>query len=259
VDVLDKLDHLGVLLGRQVTVSRDARSRVIEIHAFGVPTVIRKSVMDMSRDLGTERQRHVVLRRDAPAAQPLARTRPTARLRDEAVYRGPIAADAELRRFLLSNGHGVDIDSATRTFANRVIDRSRQAVMEAGIIRDLLAAFSHDERASMDRQTSQQFGRLIQQHAHAVQQQTALLRLDLQPVFGLASLPETVFLSSSFDEEPRAIASRLFVLATRNDEAVRAGFALSSGHESVDGFLTGEVWTTLRETEDVATRLENRF
>jgi hypothetical protein len=145
-----------------------------------------------------------------------------------------------------------------REYSRRVMDRSRQALLHAGVLHDLTQRFPADDLARAGDASRSGWRAMIASHAQDVQRYTALLRLDLQPVFFQAPPSESRAAAESPGETPLDLGDRIFALAGVHDAAVRRAFTLSTATDTELEVGTADFWRTLRATEELAQVLAGR-
>jgi len=242
VDLLQRLDRVGALLGREASVIRTPDRR-IDVRAVVESDARKRELLNALDDPHRAAIIELDVRTIADATSRRAASRaPSPAVRDVGVS-GTMALYDDLRR------HFGD-DKDVLQFANEMLARSNQALLHAGAVRDLIARFTPTDLSTMTDLARDQWRGLVTEHANGVQRETALLRLSLQPVLFPSRVVDAVVHTSPVTATE--MAEHLFAQVLAHDEAVRAGFAVSSRAASdLDVKRDGFLWS-LHAAEDLA-------
>jgi hypothetical protein len=164
-----------------------------------------------------------------------------------------IPADLDLRRYLSTKGiTGGQLDVEISRFANRAIIHARAALSRASALKRLTDRFSAEDLRTLDPEARAKWLEMIREHARAFQNETALLRRDLEPVFNGSSAnsdgPEQILDDASLIRA----ANRLVEFARSNNEAVQSSFTLSSSANPGVAVKAAPFWRSLKSSEALA-------
>jgi len=230
VEVLQLLNQAGADLGEQVSVTRTPNG-LFSVQGI-VDTSNRKD--EILRALSSVKANPAVKVDVQTVAEALKQTK-QARSSEQLTFEqaqpvsNVLSADADLRRYFLAKGiSGAGLDAEISRFANRAIVHARAALFRASALKRLTDRFSPDELRTLDPEARTKWLSMIREHARAFQNETALLRRELEPVFSGSSAlgdgPEQIIDDASL---VRA-ANRLVGFARASNEAVQSLFTLSS-------------------------------
>jgi RNA polymerase sigma factor (sigma-70 family) len=126
-----------------------------------------------------------------------------------------------------SQNNEIAIDGKIRQFANRVLNRSSEALMHAWVLRRYIRWISPADYGNLDYDTREKWRTIIREHLVAVGKETGQLLQHLKPIFFSA-------MSVASDEgnidqlsTPWRDVELLFQMASANDKAIRAAFSIS--------------------------------
>ena len=140
---------------------------------------------------------------------------------------------AELRRhFSNASGGSPDddrVDQAIRSFAARVVGRSRRVLSHAIELRQLKERFSGPQISVLTPAAKAKWFSLIKNHADALRRETSALREDLAPIFftNAGAGSESGSMQITTDADLIVAIERLYKLASSVDETVRSAFSAS--------------------------------
>jgi len=165
-----------------------------------------------------------------------------------------IAVDKELRQYFAGrNLPESQIDEAIRQFSDRAIRRSLQVVKHAAALKALAQRFSPEDLRTLDPDAKGKWLLLIRQHADRLQQESAVLRREVAPVFpGVAPSSGAAIAGIQNDAELARVVQRLFQLCSENDRAIRLAFSISPNATSNYAIKSAQFWQSLRVAESLA-------
>ena len=100
---------------------------------------------------------------------------------------------------------------------------------------------------------------MIRGHADVIRRESASLRQELAPVFsGGDSGTSGSEIGVNDDTDLALAAERLFALCGSIDRSVRSAFSLSASASTASAIKARQFWSSLRETEDLAKKVEAR-
>lgn len=263
LEVLRLLSGVGADLGEQITVTRtttgqlrveglvDSEQRKEEVLAALGP--VRKnaavvvSVSTVADALAQQNSRNEAL---GPSTVLKAQTQSNA---------API--EPTLRRYFSSQGRSEkDVDEEVRSFCGLVLQNSMETMLHAWALKRLGQRFSLEDLSELSPEAKATWYSLIREHASAFNRRASNLRLQLAPIFPLASSTTDELGVSAIDNDAallKAIES-LFHEATSNDQLIRAAFAVSTATTSADALKTQRFWISFRKVEARARAIANR-
>jgi hypothetical protein len=169
-----------------------------------------------------------------------------------------VAIDNELRDYLSRKDAtlktGDRLDEAVRSFSSRMVNRGYRALFHAIELRRLINRFASVDLHTITPDARAKWLRMVREHAEALEQETAALRQDLEPVFfsGSSSIAaEEIEIASDLDLA-RAV-ERLHKLALANNDAIRAAFTISA--RSSNRVKSSQFWRSLTSAEKLAARI----
>jgi hypothetical protein len=260
IEVLGLLNQAGATLGEEVSVARvlDGPLRVEGV----VENAERKR--EILATLAPFKDHPAVKLQIETPEEAAARLQQLRQLSDQGAVQiqeaaptsGAIPLDAEVRRYLTARGTTADkLDEAVNQFANRTLKRSRQAMLYAWSLRNLVGRFSPNELRALEAQARVKWLSLIGEHAHGYQREVAALRKELGPILNAES-PADDKVGEIADEADLARAVlRLNDLGAGADDAIRSAFTLS-----VNGALaikSPQFWRTLSSAASLAQKIES--
>jgi len=255
IEVTDLLNRIKANLGEQVSMSRTVRG-ALRVEAL-VETEDRKA--EMLRALGPiigNPAVQVDVRTVAEAAQ---RQQQESRSRDATsqeveVANSRIPADSELRAYFSARVVGSDaVEQEIDRYAGRVMNHSRQALLQASALKDLVERFSPAEVQALSPEARDKWLGMIREHAEAYRREVAALRQELTSVFG--SRPG----EGAGEANPARAAGRLLQMSYANDDAVRSAFTVSQDGRTTAGIKSEQFWRSLSAAEKLAAEIQNAY
>ena len=158
-----------------------------------------------------------------------------------------------MRAYFSSRLVGNDaIEREIDRYATRVMNHSRQALLQASALKRLVERFSPEDVRALSPEARSKWRGMIHQHARACRREVGALRQQLGTIFGArASNPEMDHLSNSIQR-----ANRLVELSYANDDAVRSAFTISADSRATGGIKTDAFWRSLATLERLASTIE---
>jgi len=181
--------------------------------------------------------------------------RPTdATVREVEVANGRVPADSQLRSYFASRlGESEAVDEESKRFANRAMNHSRNALLQAAALRRLVNRFSSEEIRELTPEARNKWLAMIDQHARAYRREVQTLQSELKPIFQQSS-PSTQPKMRT-DESLIQLADRLVQLSYANDESVRSAFTVSVDENDMVLNST-KFWHSLAEAEALAEAIQ---
>ena len=256
IEVTYLLNRIKADLGEQVSLSRTA-SGALRVEALA-ENEQRKS--EILRALGPVRNNPAVKIEVSTVAE-AAKRQPdrsnNTTTRDVEVANNPVPADPELRAYFSGRLAGREgIDAEINNYTNRVMGRSRGALLHASALKKLVARFSPEDLRGLAPDARTKWLGMIHEHALGCQREVALLKQELRMVFGGSgeSGPEDVSEASL-----RQAAGRLVELSYRHDEAVRSAFTISSESRGAAAIKSNQFRLTLSSAEKLAAAIDRIY
>ncbi len=264
VEVLQRLNQAGTLLGEQVSLKRtqegtlrvegivDTEQRKNEIlQALEVVAhnpAVRLNVETVAAVL--EAQKHKTAQQSRSESSSAITIQPVE------VTQAQIPVYVELRQYL-SRAKGIpndQVDQEIRRITKRVLDHSIQARLHALALKQIVERFSPADLQTMDPEARRQWRSLISEHVQMFLRESTALRRELEPIFSTAAPAETA-LEVTTDAELTRAAKRLFELASANDESVSNSFSLYAGNQGAAPVKSAVFWRSFRSAEKLAEKI----
>ena len=262
VEVLGLLHRAGADLGEQVIVIR-TREGQLRVEGL-VDTEQRKA--QLVRALESVRSNPAVRIEistvaEAVKRQSAAKSSPESIVVERQEVARSITADSDLRRYFSAKGVTADqVDQEVTRLTNRIVNRSVQVMTHAWAIKRLAERFTPEQLNALAPDARAKWLAIVRPHAHSVRQETASLRLELQPVFPSAASAaggdEKIEISNDADLL-RAI-ERLFEVCAANDRMVSSAFAIKSQTTNVSDLQGSQFWRSLRRAENLAAKISGQ-
>ncbi len=258
VEVLQRLNQAGALLGEQVSLTR-TREGLLRVQGIVETDQRKREIINALGSVANDPAVRVELQ---TVNEAVARQKPSTSggvtVQQLESSKSTITVDSELRKYFSSNKglSGDQLEQQIRVFSDRMMSHSRQARRHALALKQITERFSAEELRSLDPAARAQWRTLVSEHARAFQQELSALRRELQPVFaaGGASEERSDLEIASEADFARA-ARRLFDLAAGNDDAVRTAFSISDENASVVRIKSPQFWRSLATAESLAARI----
>ncbi|HEY6242466.1 MAG TPA: hypothetical protein VIX17_00890 [Pyrinomonadaceae bacterium] len=252
VEVLSLLSRVGADLDDQTTVTRTSEGR-LRVSGI-VDTDQRKAeIVHALASVASNPAVKIEVETVAEAMKRRAREKSSSGVQsvDQVeISESAIPAHEELRRYF-SKGSEEEIGR----FAERMVNRSAQAMSHAGVLRRLVKQFSQEDLRTMNPEARDKWLGMIRAHARAFQGETAALRRDLQPIFfpnapaGAASNDGIVVTD---DASLLRAVERLYELGAANDQVIRAAFTTSSVQSAASAIKSAQFFRSLKSAEVLA-------
>lgn len=160
-----------------------------------------------------------------------------------------VAVDKALRDYF--SKQGVAVDDAVSSFSSRTVNRAYRALFQAIALRRLVNRFANVDMRKVAPDSRAKWLEMIREHAGAVERETATLREELEPIFFAGATSDAIEkFGIASDADLAAAVERLHKLALANNEAIRAGFTISS--RSSAAVKSMQFWHALRKAETIA-------
>lgn len=159
----------------------------------------------------------------------------------------------ELRRYYSRAALEDDrVDQAVRSFAARVVGRSRRILSHAIELRQLKERFSSPQVLTSDAKVK--WFSLIQNHTGALRRETSALREDLAPIFFINedSGSDSGSIQISTEADLAMAIDRLYKLASSVDQTVRSAFTTSSDDRAAELIKSSRFSASLIAAEKMA-------
>ena len=162
-----------------------------------------------------------------------------------------VAADEELRAYFTKHPAG-PTDEAIRSYSSRVVNRAYSALFHAIELKKLIGRFANVDMRTVAPDARAKWLSMLRQHASAFARENALLRQEIQPIFGSGlALPAAEEFSIQSDADLARAVERLHKLALSNNDAIRSAFLISS-HSSAVAIKSAAFWRSLHRVENMA-------
>jgi RNA polymerase sigma factor (sigma-70 family) len=256
IEVTYLLNRIKADLGEQVNLSRTAGG-MLRIEALAENDARKDEIL---KALGPVRNNPAVKVEVSTVAEALKRQRDRSdktAIREVEVENNRIPADAELRAYFTARLTGREaIDEEITRYTNRVMSRSRQALLHASALKKLIARFSPAEINELEPKAQATWLAMIREHAIGYQHELAALKQDLRPIF---NGPEDAPAETVNEKNLAQSAARLVELSYANDEAVRAAFTISAERKDAASIKSRQFWRSLSSAERLAAAMQHVY
>ncbi|HKR02592.1 MAG TPA: RNA polymerase sigma factor [Pyrinomonadaceae bacterium] len=188
--------------------------------------------------------------------QPQAAPRDATTVREIEVADSRIPADRELRAYFSARLVGEAVDQEINRYSQRVMSRSRQALLRASALKQLVRRFSPAEMRSLAPEAQAKWLSMIVEHAQGYRREVAALRQELRSVFGNSGEGATETVTEANLAEA---AERLLRLSYANDEAVRSAFTISADNRTAAAIKSAQFWRSLASAEKLAEAIQRLY
>jgi hypothetical protein len=251
VEVVEALNNAGAFMGEQVNVTRGADGKIL-VSAL-VETAERKK--DLLGALANFKNNPAVRLKIETVAEAQARARrPTGGQTTEPgtvdqveVTEGMSPVYAELRKRFS--------DDEARSFANRILARSRQARQHALAAKQLSDRFSPADLQSLSPAERERWLSLIRSHANAFLNETESLRRELQQIFPEAAGGTSGGGAIGSDTDLQAKVQQLYDASLAVDKGLGSSFALTAGGSSNAPIKSSSFWRSFANAVGIAKSL----
>ena len=181
-----------------------------------------------------------------------------ATVRDVEVSNNRIPADSQLRSYFSRRLVGGEaIDDEIKRYANRAMNHSRQALLQASALKRLVRRFSPEEICALEPEAQTKWLEMIREHAQACQREAAALRQQLESVFGGSSASKE---QEIVDEANLTrLTDRLVQISYANDEAVRSAFTVSAEGRTAAALESPQFSRSLAGAERLAAAIQSAY
>jgi len=163
-----------------------------------------------------------------------------------------VAANEELRAYFLKKDPNGLVDESIRNYSSRMVHCAYDALFHAIELKRLTNRFETFDMRAIAPDARNKWLAMIHEHAAGLEQKTALLRQETQPVFfpGVAlPAPEEVPIQS--DNDLARAVERLNKLTLSNNAAIRAALTISAQSSAV-AIRSASFYQSLQKAEQLA-------
>jgi hypothetical protein len=255
IEVTYLLNRIKANLGEQVSMSRTGGG-TLRVEAL-VETEGRKE--EILRALGPIINNPAVkvdVRTVAEAARQARTGSPrNGTVQEVEVPNGRIPADPELRAYFSARLVGNEaIEREIDRYAARVMNHSRQALLQASALKRLVDRFSPAELGTLSPEARAKWVGMIREHTDGYRREVGALRQELRSVFGSRGGSE-----EGGESDPATAAARLMQLSYANDEAVRSAFTISPDDRTPAGIRSEQFWRRMTRAENLVALIEREY
>lgn len=269
IEVLERLDQAGAILGDQATLKRNPDG-TIQVEATVESQKRKEEILEalhpFAQNPAVQFDVHTVaevLEEQAQAGQKPV----TARELEVTSELTPV--DVELMKLIAQNERASTSHSGrpesvqVRRFAKEMLEDSQQALLHAWALKHFVERFTPKDLEGLSPDATQKWRQLLIDHARGFSQETEKLQEGLEVVFGPADQSydgkQEKKDESIQNIQPGDLASRidqLLKLAQANDEAIRAAFVVSSDLQTLDKIKSAQFRQSLQQSEVLAHEIE---
>ena len=264
IEVLRLLGQISADMGQEVSVKREAGG-ALHVEAI-VESESRKreilsALSSVSRDRAVKVRIETTPEAQARIQRERRRTQSESGLSDVDVQAittaNTIPVDAEVRRYLRGRGLSEQqVNEEVSRLSNRVLNRSRQALLHAFAMKNLVQRFSADDLRSLDSEARTKWLAMIAAHANAFQRDLVSIRQELAPIFGSGSSAGDAGIEVTDEASLFRAVARLTELASTTNESIQSAFTISSANKSV-AIKTPQFWRSVVQAEQLAKRIQH--
>ncbi len=264
IEVLRRLHDAGACLGEQIIVSRTSRGP-LRVDATVADNDRRRAVSEMLGSLTGGAQVELRVRTTTDASRPTTEAGSgSGGVRHVEVPGGTISAFGDVRRHVLERlamgvtagptGSAESVDGAIHALAARIVQRSRQAVLQAWALRRLAAV---PDVAGLGDDLLRSWQSMVRDHAREYREEVAALREELAPMFAPLEWTDANAANTAAESSAEVI-ERLLTLTTQQDHDVREAFTVSLERPASLAVRSSTFWNALSESLVLARWLEER-
>jgi hypothetical protein len=271
LDVVARLDSVGVFLGEQFTVQRNTRRARVHIEGIVETASRKKEILAALGALSLHQSVRVDVLTVAEAMKRQTKSQAVqSTVRAVEIEKKPIHVYQDLHRYVLERRRGDTsrpaeaepdepaIEREVQALIVKIVNRSLQARLHARALNEVAARVARGEVQLLTRDTRENWYRMLRQHASAFQRETAALRSDLQPIFlpEFASEEPDVDIRLTGDADLAAVAAWLFELGSSHDAIIARTFSRSADELNSQPPAWGPFFRSVRAAERLAAHLE---
>ena len=254
IEVTYLLNRIKANLGEQVSLTRTPTGS-LRLEAL-VETDSRKSqILSALAPVSNNPAIRVEVSTVAEAAKQQGKRPKASEVREVEVVNNQMPADSQLRAYFSARLVGSEaVDEEIKRFANRTMNYSRNALLQAAALKRLVTRFSTEEIGELAPAARTKWLVMIDQHAQAYRREVQTLRNELKPIFQESSGST----QPPVDADLAQLADRLVQLSYANDESVRSAFTVSE-EENRMVLNSAKFWRSLAEAEALAEAIQTRY
>ncbi|HKZ77340.1 MAG TPA: sigma-70 family RNA polymerase sigma factor [Pyrinomonadaceae bacterium] len=256
VEVLRLLNQKNADYGEQISISRTSEGQ-LEVEGV-VDTAKRKA--EIQRALAPVTG-HPAVRIRITAAdeaqvgqQPRSISEPL-RIQPIEPATNRLPVDAELRRYFADRGvTGEKADLEIARFSDLMLWRSRQSMIHAHALRNLVQRFSAESLRTLDPEARSKWLSLLRSHSQALSKHLRVQYHELEGVFRPSAVDEVQVLVVTDDASLLRAVERLFELSAARDRSLRSAFAISLD-ASASLFDSPQFWRSFKQAQALTERI----
>jgi hypothetical protein len=158
----------------------------------------------------------------------------TVSIQQEEETTNTVAANEELRAYFLRRDPDGPVDESIRNYSSRMVHYAYDALFHAIELKRLINRFETFDMRAVAPDARNKWLAMIHEHAAGLEQKTALLRQETQPVFFPgASLSTAEEIPIQSDDDLARAVERLHKLTLSNNTAIRAALTISAQSSAV--------------------------
>jgi DNA-directed RNA polymerase specialized sigma24 family protein len=259
VEVLHLLNQVGADLNDQTSVTRtsDGKLRIgglvdTDQQKAEIVRALAPVSSNPAVQIQIETVAEAVRRQVRPGSSPAGTT-----VERVEIAQARMAAYEDLRRYFGKDESRADEE--IKQFAARMLNQSSQAMSQAGTMRRLARQFSQEDLRTMSLEAKAKWIAVIRAHARTFEQQTRLLRIELQPIFFPDASADQSLDGIQITDDASLIRAveRLFEQGSANDDVIRSAFAVTSETARTSAIKTPQFWRSLVGAEKLSARIAN--
>lgn len=262
VNILYLLDKINANSGEQIEVRR-LPGRELLVEAIVDSDKRKKEILSVLSDVAS----NPLVRMDVVTLEEALRTQTSTNRGPESLDTVVINSDRipvydEVRHYLentRTKSSTAEIDTEIRRFSGRIVDLSRQGLLHAFALKQLVERFSAADVGSMDEESRRKWREMIRTHATGLRQSSNALRHELRPVFPSLEASQSSDAASEIESDVGLIEAvkNLVNFASATDDAISRSFSVSPDTKSAINSPNNAIfWRTLSRAEALAAAIE---
>jgi len=262
VNVLYLLDKINANSGEQIDVRR-LPGRELLVEAIVDSDKRKKEILSVLASVaGNPLVRMDVVTFEEALRRQTSSSRAPGSVETVVINSDRIPVEDELRRYLQSarvKSSPAEIDTEIQRFSGRMIDLSREGLLHAFALKQIVERFSASDLGAMNEESRRKWHEMIRAHASGFRQSSNTLRHELGPIFpsleGIQSTDAQVEIRD--DAALIEAVKNLMNCALATDEAISRAFSVSPDTKPAMNSPNNAIfWRTLSRAEALAAAIE---
>jgi hypothetical protein len=254
------LDQIGATLGGEVTISV-ASDQKLHVEGIVQDEARKREILAALKPVRSNAAVKIYILSYAEALRRSATTahRIVGKAPGPSSGNSNLSAQADISEFLASQSPPppeLELRERVARLSAEISANSSNAARHAWVLRHLTEMAGPGDAENLSAPARRQYLSMVAGHAHAVEQSTRRLQLQLAPVFFASQPPPAEH--PAFPMELSSNIARMLDAALRTDKAIQSAFGISLGVESPVSIRSKEFHESLFETEELACWIEKQ-